>query len=594
MEETTQAARERMAGSHQPPHCGHNQLPARADEAARNDVLLKPSPGAGAPTCQGGPGRPCPAGRAFLKMKCPLWRRRKSTASALQDQATPRSRLCMEAAHESPIQAVRKSASQGGAWGLGSEEESAPGKAETSLLWRLLCLKATSSRPQSPPHGLGASPLCRASSSCGPVTALRRTAEPQGESPLRWRSRAAPQSPAEAASLPEPEAETAEKLGGSWTMKPWRALRAVMISRTKRESVLPGNKGEHATAGEGDPGLPMRPATPSGAGTDGASGQATAADRHAPSAFAPSVDDAHGACEASRELWRGTETHSGVGDSDLLGLLAELEAKHESRWSALGKSRSEQEPAPESASGHVPQGLRLRGAGAEAAAMADEGEGRWAQEQEQELADLAENPGGQGMLMATRDLAWLSREVLGGPAVGQVARHGGGSAASAPEVRERETEEGNSARGGGPPGELAPGPATDLSRPGRRPPPPPASGSTAAGTCRRPAPGQPSPSLPPGDLARGFLGGPPSGTPEASGCSQPQGGPARESPPPTREAHGAVGGRDATGPGEECAERLLHRAAAEIVGAAIHRATERLVAEEEEECAGLEGHRRPC
>ncbi|XP_067318054.1 uncharacterized protein [Anolis sagrei] len=345
----------------------------------------------------------------FFKGKCPFWWRKNRTTKTAQEEVASKSRLCMEAAHESPIPAVRKPTQREGVLGRDPIEGSPGAKPASSLLRKLLCLKDTSKKPT---QGLGASPIYGGNIRCGPVAALSRTADPQGESPLRWKPRSETQNPVEVISNNMETTDTTTKAETSWITKPWRTFRAAITSRVQR-SDLP--RIEKVTE-DGEPPIPVKPEASSDSKMDT---ELLSDMEPKPSKAVPdrALLESKG---SQRVSWHGLEIHR-MADEDAVEPIAEerkslsLEGslweenpvlKNISEWESLqkqvynllgGNGDEVQETAPEDED--------LEGGGC----------GYWMddEDEEQGLGDLAENPGGQGMLMATRDLGWLSNELLG-------------------------------------------------------------------------------------------------------------------------------------------------------------------------------------
>ncbi|TFJ98653.1 proto-oncogene vav [Platysternon megacephalum] len=239
---------------------------------------VPPAPGSGLPS---EPGGKRPADQAFLRQKIRMLRKGKGASG--WEPGTARSRLCLEANHESPIQAVRHPGGRAGA--LGSRQNSVPGSAGSSLLRKLLCFKAASPGQKGwevpPCQGPGEGTRHR------PLATLSRSVEPFGESPLRWRQRADAPSPGGTGSRP----------WGSWAARPWRALRGLIAARAKR--------------GAGPGGVQM-PATEAaqGAERDGgdAGTQGDPGERVVPTSDAP-IPEAGGCSAASV----GTEVERNAG-----------------------------------------------------------------------------------------------------------------------------------------------------------------------------------------------------------------------------------------------------------------------------------------
>ncbi|XP_034975529.2 uncharacterized protein LOC118087207 [Zootoca vivipara] len=416
-----QTSSERITEAYLPLSYDTNHLPSLGGEVSRKSLISRPSPGAGGSTRKPEAGEEYPSGRAFFKGRCPFWPKRKGAAHPPQGQVTPKSRLCMEATHESPIQAVRKPATREYAQGLDSDEESVGGKTGCSLLRKLLCLKKT-------PTGPEASPAQMARARCGPVAALSRTADPEGESPLRWQSRAMAQSPAEASSIAEAAAAVADpvdRLVGWWVMKPWRAFRAMLRSRAKKRSVLPENKRIPKAVEERDIRLPAEPETSPIARRGGSLCFSATEDK----TLASDMGETHGPQEEDEGSRCGLEIH-GRAEDDISDPATEQEVDELCTFLSEGRQLREESRGLRGifewrGAGHLPGGD-----GVEAEDIAEQapelGDYRyWAEAsdgEEQALGDLAENPGGQGMVMATRDLGWLDSELLTSPVVGMGGR----------------------------------------------------------------------------------------------------------------------------------------------------------------------------
>nr|XP_020642798.1 dapper homolog 3-like [Pogona vitticeps] len=419
-------------------HPDGDRAPSAAKEGRKNNAQGKPAPA-----------RLSPSGKGFFQRKCPLWLRRRRAAHSPEGQAAARSRLCMEAAHESPIQAVRKPSP--GGWP--SAEAPAGGETGPSLLRKLLCLKAASSRlKRPPPRGPEASLLYGASPRCGPVAALSRAADPQGESPLRWRPATEPQAPSAAA--PQQGGP-----GRRRRMKPWQMFREAVASRAKKRPVLsgPGQQGREDLTDLGRPAEPGR--SPSLARAEGVSGEPPGSLEAGEagkllSARPLNVGDTQGAQEGSGG--HGSSRHSPeicrvVGD----------------RREAGSRADPLRSPTPEKSQSQmakdIPEWERLQAWAyalsgrdrAEVAEAAREGQASqqmeggcplWAEEEEEEeepaLAELAENPGGQGMLMGIRDFGWLNRELLGGPTSSRKAEAAAEKAHRAPHPEEEASRPG--------------------------------------------------------------------------------------------------------------------------------------------------------
>lgn len=559
-----QPARERKAG----------KGATLAEEPSRH-FLASPGSGGSAPSAQGQPGG-CPSGRGFWKRKFPFWLKRKEP---LQGQAVSRSRLCLEDAHESPIQAFRRAAPRGQPWAADSDDDSTAGRMGPSLLRKLLCLKAKPAKLQQPRWGVEASPLRQAGGGCGPVAALSRTANPHGESPLRWKPRAEAQSPSEAATAPEPEQTgPGSRPEGSCTARPWRVFRTLLSSRAKKGSVLPGRERSHRTAKEGNPGPSPGPDTaadPQGswASKEQQSNPVAAGDKAPRPASPPGAD---GPCrireekEGPRTPWQGLERHGHTGGlsepapQELSGSREEDSRRGEE---PLGSQpASERDFLQRRVSEWSGEGVGEAGGGA-----LEDSDTEGLAGGNLDLADLAENPGGQGMVMGTRDLGWLANELLGGPASRPGGRRTEAFAKRAPDACE--------AGGGGHAGSRAMAPEEE-ERPGPGPvpaaqrsslPPSPPSEITGGHT-QSPLLGFPPESDPPPSLK---LHPVPGGSSGGAAC-QPPGNPTRTPLAPTA-------------PEDAQSKRQLYRAAAEIVGAAIDAAAEQLVRKDGREQAWSRG-----
>ncbi|XP_042296461.1 uncharacterized protein LOC121915904 isoform X1 [Sceloporus undulatus] len=598
------------------------------------DLALRASSGIEGSTSKRDPTRESTSGDGFFK-RCPFWWRKERAAKSLQEEAVPKSRLCMETAHESPIPAVRKPAPREETLGWLPGEESAGAKPGSSLLRKLLCLKVSPSRMKEPPHGLEASPLYRASMGCGPVAALSRTADPQGESPLRWKPRAESHSPAEATSngAEMDMADTTAKPEGSWITKPWRTFRTAITSRVKKRSILPGIESNQGATEDGDLHIPTEQESSSNPKTNTAFGEhmtnrAAIEDQKPSAAFPANVDNAHSIQEnkrSQRVSWHGMEIHR-TAEDDTLG--PNTEAKEEKSTSlTLEGGRWEQNLVHKNVSEwdnlqkQVYNLLRGNGAEVEETAREDEDleQGRcayWVEglmEEEEDLADLAENPGGQGMLMATRDLRWLSNELLGGPKSWEkekkVAREIDQAQDSEGKTITEDASDGDQ-RNGKVPLDLA----TDMSHITSFLFPPPFPGSDPSHVVESlhydtsgtdtpeeegtlfPQDGQPLTPLefPPSSfstksLEQGLLSPPPLKPYEMVAEDNEREGqqglasPTRKMLPFTQEMHQATTWLDATAPGAEVDKQLIYMAAVEIVGATIDAVAVHLAKKEEEE-----------
>ncbi|KAL8219921.1 UNVERIFIED_CONTAM: hypothetical protein K2H54_036270 [Gekko kuhli] len=317
-----------------------------------------------------------------------------------------RSRLCAEATHESPIQAVRKP-TQRDALGLDTEEGSTRDKMGPSLLRKLWCLKATNSNLKKPPLRSEASPLQRPR--CGPITALSRTADPHGESPLRWKPRAETQSPEEVGSLAEPErAETVHQLDTSWLVKPWRTFRTMMATRAKKGSVLSGNERNPGAIGRKVLSLPAEletsPATSATKPNREQQNNAVAVEDKTPPSTPPSVaDELCGSQEdegANRTPQHRLESHRRM--EAILKPVPKLPVREENGCcedNPILEVVSELEGIQTEVC-YLPGGRKLEagGAGTEDEGPEQGDNGYWPElSAREDLAELAENPGGQGM-----------------------------------------------------------------------------------------------------------------------------------------------------------------------------------------------------
>ncbi|CAI5780642.1 Hypothetical predicted protein [Podarcis lilfordi] len=501
----------------------------------------------------------------------------------------------MEATHESPIQAVWKPATREDARGPDSDEESVRGKTGTSLLRKLLCLKT--------PSGPEAAPAQRARVQCGPVAALSRTADPHGESPLKWKPRAKAPIPAEASSIAETvAADPVDRLVGWWATKPWRAFRAMLRSRAKKRSVLPESKRSPKAVEERDIRLPAEPETSPIARVDGSPRFSPTEDKTLASDVGETQEEDEGEHLSSR---CGLEIH-GRTEDDISDPATEREVDELCTFLSEGRRLREESRGLRGVfewrgTCHLPGGD-----GVEAEDVADQAPelgdyGYWAEAsdgEEQALADLAENPGGQGMLMATRDLGWLNSELLASPVVGSKEKRGREvSATSNPESRENGRVAGASRETQHILQEVlhlsscsVPLPA---SPPGRsdalEPDPYDAPRAHIAEEERAPSPGfpqtlltplEPPPSFPP--RGQGLQEGPPLSRPcqalaEDGGreVCQRRGSSGRKLPSPTEEPEAELG--------EEDDKQRLYQAAVEIVGAAIDAAAEQLAKAAERE-----------
>lgn len=320
----------------------------------------------------------------------------------------------MEDTHESPIQAFRKPALRGRPLALDSDDDSTEGKVGPSLLRKLLCLKAKSSKLHKHHWGLGASPLSKAGAGCGPVAALSRTADPHGESPLRWKPRAEMQSPPETSSVTEPEKTgCVSSPGASCATKPWKSFRALMSSRAKKGSVLPENEQDRRVTEGGDLGL--------SAGTPATHMEKSTGEPPRHTVAAGSDED--GICrtqkenESPRTAQPGLEIHGRTGD------IAELDSMEElcSLGEEHGRPPEDMDMLQRQGSGFSGVSVGDAEGGSTEDQDPDQEDDRYWEEAmaggDQDLADLAENPGGQGMVMGTRDLGWLTREALGGSTI---------------------------------------------------------------------------------------------------------------------------------------------------------------------------------
>ncbi|XP_062818497.1 uncharacterized protein LOC134293782 [Anolis carolinensis] len=342
----------------------------------------------------------------FFKGKCPFWWKKNRATKSAQEEVASKSRLCVEAAHESPIPAVRKPSQREGLLGRDPSEGSPGAKPASSLLRKLLCLKDTSSRPKKPTQGSGASPIYGGNIRCGPVAALSRTADPQGESPLRWKPRSETQHPVEVISNNMETTEATDKAEASWITKPWRTFRTAITSRVQRSN-LP--RIEKATE-DGEPHIPVKPEASSDSKVDT---ELSDTEPKSSKVF-PDLENKG----SQRVSWHGLEIHRTANEdapepvveerksfsleeslweeNPVLKNISEWENLQKQVYNLLGGNGDEvQDTAPEDED--------LEGGGC----------GYWVDEEDEDLGDLAENPGGQGMLMATRDLGWLSSELLG-------------------------------------------------------------------------------------------------------------------------------------------------------------------------------------
>nr|XP_028597648.1 uncharacterized protein LOC114603082 [Podarcis muralis]XP_028597649.1 uncharacterized protein LOC114603082 [Podarcis muralis] len=596
-----QTSLERITEAHLTLSYDINKFPSLGGEASRKSLISRPSPGGGGSVSKPEAGEQYPSGRAFFKGRCPFWLKRKGAANP--PQVAPKSRLCMEATHESPIQAVRKPATREDAQGPDSDEESVRGKTGTSLLRKLLCLKT--------PSGPEASPAQRARVRCGPVAALSRTADPHGESPLKWKPRAKAPIPAEASSIAETAAaDPVDRLVGWWVTKPWRAFRAMLRSRAKKRSVLPESKRSPKVVEERDIRLATEPETSPIARVDGSPRFSATEDKTLASDMGETQEEDEGEHLSSR---CGLEIH-GRAEDDISDPATEREVDELCTFLSEGRRLREESRGLRGVfewrgTCHLPGGD-----GVEAEDVADQapelGDYRyWAgasDGEEQALADLAENPGGQGMLMATRDLGWLNSELLASPVLVPKEKRGREvSATSNPESREngrvagasRETQHIHQevlhlSSGLDPPPASPPGRSDPLEAD-----PYDAPKAHIVEEERAPSPDfpqtlltllEPPPSFPSG--GQGLQEGPPPLRPcqalaEDGGreVCQRRGSSGRKLPSPTEET--------AAEPGEEDDKQRLYQAAVEIVGAAIDAAAEQLAKAAEREQGEL-GSRR--
>ncbi|XP_033014712.1 uncharacterized protein LOC117052097 [Lacerta agilis] len=599
-----QTSPERITEAHLALSCETNQPTSLGGEVSRKSLISRPSPG---PARKPEGGEQYPSGRAFFKGRCPFWMKRKGAANPPQGQVTPKSRLCMEATHESPIQAVRKPATREDARGLDSDEESVRGGNGTSLLRNLLCLKKT-------PGGPEASPAQRARVRCGPVAALSRTADPQGESPLRWKPGAKAQSPAEASSIAETDvADTVDRFVGWWA-KPWRAFRAMLRCRAKKRSVLPENeRSPKAAEGRGIR-LPAEPETSPIARVDGSPRFSATEDK----TLASDAGETHGPQEegeGDRLSSRcGLEIH-GRAEDDISDPATEREVDELCTFLSEGRrpgdeSRGHRGVFEWRGACHLPGGN-----GVEAGDVADRDPepgdyGYWAEAsdgEQQALADLAENPGGQGMVMATGDLGWLDTEFPASPVVGmggpKEKRGRDVSAASNPESQATGGGNGRVADTGRENQHIrqevlqhlsscsVPPPASEPGRSDALKPDPYGAprayiaeeeeGETSPGFPQTlPTPLEPSPSFPP--RGQGLPEGPPPPRPCEDGgreVCQRRGSSGRKLPSSTEEEEEET----VPEPGEAGDKQRLYLAAVEIVGAAIDAAADQLAKAAERE-----------
>ncbi|XP_053257676.1 uncharacterized protein LOC128420171 [Podarcis raffonei] len=577
-----QTSSERITEAHLTLSYDINKLPSLGGEVSRKSLISRPSPGAGGSVSKPEAGEPYPSERAFFKRRCPFWLKRKGAANP--PQVAPKSRLCMEATHESPIQAVRKPATREDTPGPDSDEESVRGKTGTSLLRKLLCLKKT---PTGPP----ASPAQKARVRCGPVAVLSRTADPHGESPLKWKPRAKAPSPAEPSSIVETAAaDPVDRLVGWWVMKPWRAFRAMLRSRAKKRSVLPESKRSPKAVEERDIRLPAEPETSPIARVDGSPRFSPVEDKTLASDMGETQEEDEGEHLSSR---CGLEVH-GRAEDDISDPATEREVDELCTFLSEGRRLREESRGlrgifERRGTCHLPgeDGVEAEDVADQAPELGDYG--YWAEAsdgEEQALADLAENPGGQGMLMATRDLGWLNSELLASPVVGPKEKHGRDvSAASNPKSREngrvadasRETQHIHQevlhlSSCSVPPPASPPGRSDALEAD-----PYDAPRAHIAEEERAPSPGflltplEPPPSFPP--RGQGLQEGPPPSRPcqalaEDGGreICQRRGSSGRKLPLPTEEPEAELG--------ED--KQRLYLAAVEIVGAAIDAAAEQL------------------
>ncbi|XP_077174773.1 uncharacterized protein LOC143828316 [Paroedura picta] len=590
-----------------PISCGDgNKLGSPTGQGTSHVPISQPSPGSRGMTFQAKAAGRSPSGKHFFDRKLPSWLRRKGPTDSPQGLVVSRSRLCIEATHESPIQAVRKP-TPGMSLGLNTEDATQE-KTGPSLLRKLWCLKATNSKLKKPPIGAEVSPLQGAR--CRTVAALSRTADPHGESPLRWKPRAETQSPEEVGSLSEPEkAETARHQEASWLAKPWRTFRTIMATRAKKGSVLSGNKRNPGATGGKVLSLPAEletsPATSANNPTGEQQDSVVVAEDKTPPSTPPSVveelcgsredEGVNGSPQRRLESHRRVEAilkpvpklpaHEGHGcceDHPVLQVASELEGiQNEAGYLPLGRA------------------LEPGGAGPE-----DDGD----EEEEQDwpelsagedLAELAENPGGQGMLMATR--GWSNSEGVGGQKLeGKAAKSTGSypnmqgskqnTVASAESPREiKHSDEGVS--------DVSPDKTCRGS--GLFPPAPSANGTRSVVPSYRPSPSHPTFSqevdrlapmgpCPSGEVGRGAEGSLTCG-PDQAAARDPAGESSSSSPgSPKGELQAATPCPGTTGP-EEKQKHLLYVAAVEIVGAAIDAATEQLAKKRARENAASGG-----
>ncbi|KAH0631584.1 hypothetical protein JD844_005982 [Phrynosoma platyrhinos] len=624
MEGNKQNMREQLKKGNPTIHCDRNK-----------DLASRASSGIEVATSKWEPTRESTLGNGFFKRRCPFWWRKKRAAKSPKEEAVSKSRLCVEAAHESPIPAVRKPAPREEILGWIPGEESAGAKPGSSLLRKLLCLKVSPSQVKKPPHGLEASPLYRADSRCGPVAALSRTADPQGESPLRWKPRTESQSPAKATSNgAEVEVtDTTIKPEGSWITKPWRTFRTAITSRVKKRSVLPGIENNHGSTKDGDLHIPTEPETSSNPMINTTFGEhlsnrAAIEDQKPSVAFPANVDNAHsiqGNKRSQRVSWHGMEIHR-MAEDDAVG--PNTEAKEEKSISlTLEGGHWEQNLVHKNASEwdnlqkQVYNLLRGNGAEARETVRGDEdleqgGCGFWGEglaEEEEDLADLAENPGGQGMLMATRDLRWLSNELLGSSKSWETEKKVARETDETQDSEEEKTSAVDASDGGQCNDKAALDLATDMSHIASFLFPPPVLGSDTShvveslhydtsGTGTPEEEGTlflqdrqpltplefPPSSFPTKGSEQGLLNPPPLKTYEMVAVDNEKEGqglpsPTRKMLPFAEEMHQATTWMDATAPGAEPDKQLIYMAAVEIVGAAIDAATVHLAKKEEEE-----------
>lgn len=509
----------------------------------------------------------------------------------------------METTHESPIQAVRKP-TQREALRLNSEEDSAREKTGLSLLRKLWCLKAT--KPKKPPLGSEASPLQRAR--CGPVTALSRTADPHGESPLRWKPRAERQSPEEAGSLSEPEkAETVHQLEASWLAKPWRTFRTKMAARAKKGSILSGNEMNPGATGEKVLSLPAEsetsPATRANKPIREQQNNAVALEDKTPPSTPPSVaDELCGSQDdegANRSPQHRLENHRRM--EAILKPVPKLPVCEENGCredDPILEVVSQLEGITEDC--YLPGGRKLAagGSGTEDKGFEHGDNAYWPElSAGEDLAELAENPGGQGMVMATR--GWLTSEGLGGPTVDGKAAV---STRGHPDTQGIGQETGEMKHSDEHASRASPG------KTGRASCFFPSSvatshhsGTTAlqevATSCpafsqevNLPTPLAPSPCR---EFERGAESRPPPTPIQTAALGPPgenspsPGSPMGQQTPSTTEPNGATSWPATPGPEEK---HLIYVAAVEIVEAAIDAAAEQLAKKEERERAGHGGH----